>query len=180
MFSLSLSPSLSLSLYPYLFILYTGRYNSTDFNEKLDLYFVDSSLMPLMIHENYLSTTGQYSEQVRRSGACAVHSPAQLTGRQRARLKNLDPSLCRMEDISAAADSIALSDFVGRSIMKDQYWELAPLYGALSMIRPCFFVRGSALGMLAFPSLLGKTSTTNKRYRLLRDLQVRFHIPGNI
>jgi replication factor C subunit 1 len=63
--------------------------------------------------------------------------------------------------------------------MKDQNWELAPLHGTLSMIRPCFFVRGSVQGMLAFPSFLGKTSTTNKRYRLLRELQVHMNARAN-
>ena len=102
--------------------------------EKLEAYFVDSSLMPLMIQENYIR--------------------AKATT-QRSLLGNGNPNFITLT--AAAADSISAACHVDSMIRgSNQEWSLAPLHGFLSCVAPAYFVHGSLSGMIGFPGWFGK------------------------
>ena len=127
------------------------------FEARLRHYFVDSSMTPLLVHENFLQVSvmtpqgGQWTKK--KQEAYQLHRAA------------------------LACDFIAAGDVVGTRILKEQQWGLAPLHGALSCIAPGVMMRGS-LGRLQFPQLLGRNSTASKRARLLRELTC--HMSGTI
>ena len=123
---------------------------SQDFEQRLRHYFVDSSMTPLLVHENFLQTNVSMPNNIppKSHAAYALHRAMH------------------------AADFVASSDVVGTRILKDQQWGLAPLHGALSCIAPGHYMRGN-LGRVQFPQFLGRTSTTNKRARLLREATCR-------
>ena len=116
------------------------------FESKIRNYFVDSSMTPLLVQENYLNCTPP-----------SPHVPP----------KQRDAYL--LHRASLASDFIAMSDLVGTSILRDQQWSLAPLHGALSCIAPGIMMRGTGPGRVQFPGWLGRNSTANKRQRVLRE-----------
>jgi replication factor C subunit 1 len=75
-----------------------------------------------------------------------------------------------LRELAAAAESASESDILNRAIRKDQLFTLAPAHAVMSTVRPCYLVRGGGVAP-RFPALLGKMSATNKRYRLLKELQ---------
>ena len=117
------------------------------FDTRLRHYFVDSSLTPLLVQENYLTVTAPPPPNMppKQQHAWSLH---------RAML---------------ASDYIAIGDVVGARIVKEQQWGLAPLHGALSCIGPGFMMQGN-VPRLQFPGWLGRNSTCTKRQRLLREL----------
>ena len=118
----------------------------SELDRRLRHYFVDSSMTPLLVQENYLSVPVQPPPQLppEQHGAWQLHRAMQ------------------------AADYIASSDVIGGRIMREQEWSLAPLHGALSCVAPGYFMQGN-LGRVQFPSWLGRNSTATKRQRLLRE-----------
>src|SRR5690349_5092689 len=92
--------------------------------EKIGLYFVDYSLVPLLVHENYLSTTPFSIGKVR-----------QTQGNEKALGAHLDA-------IAAAADSISEGDLVDKMIHSSQFWELQNIHGVLSTVRPATILHG--------------------------------------
>lgn len=117
--------------------------------DRLDQYFVDGSLMPLMIHENYL-------------GAKA-NTPRILRGHDK-------PSF--MDLTAAAAEAISGADRV-ESIIRgsNQEWSLAPFHGFMSCVMPAYYVHGHMQGRLEFAGWLGQNSKTGKANRLLGELE---------
>lgn len=71
--------------------------------------------------------------------------------------------------LASVSDATSESDAMGRAIRKDQLYTLSPAHAVLSTVRPCFLGKGPVPPR--FPQLLGKMSATNKRYRLLKELQ---------
>lgn len=130
--------------------------DKTKIDSRLDLFFVDYSMVPMIVQENYLS--------YRPAGA-----------------KNIVDEL---EAASKAADSIAESDLVMPYIRgASQNWSLLPFYGVQSTVAPGYHMRcengqgprrqGWDANAIKFPGLLGKMSNANKRNRILRELQAR-------
>lgn len=89
-------------------------------DDMLDLYFVDFSLMPLMIQENYLKL-----------------SPALVK-------KHPQHDSLKMEltYLSRAADSISDGDLCSAIIHRNQEWGLLPVQGVFSTVRAAYFSHG--------------------------------------
>lgn len=116
--------------------------------QRLDAYFVDSSLVPLMVHENY--------------------QRSRPSGNQRT-LSSKNPSTLQL--VAEAADSLSLSDKVDSLIRgSNQEWSVAPLHGFMTAVLPCYFTHGSLSGQIAFPSWFGQNSKATKSQRLLREV----------
>jgi replication factor C subunit 1 len=128
--------------------LFGSQYDRMNISERIDAYFVDSSLVPLMVHENY--------QRCRPSG-----------GRRLSEASN--PSALQL--VAAAADALSLSDKVDSLIRgSNQEWSLAPLHGFMSTVLPCYYVHGSLSGQIAFPTWFGQNSKATKSQRLLREV----------
>lgn len=113
-------------------------------NDKLDLFFGDMDLIPLMIQENYINNN--------------------ILGVAR----GLKQELSRIAD---AADSISQSDRVGAMVRgSEPQWSLLPFMGVMSSILPLSKVAGSPGGRIDFPRWLGQYSKTNKFQRMLQEL----------
>lgn len=129
--------------------------------EKLDLYFVDMSLTPLFMQENYIKATPAVVQQLRQRPAAGGVPPVQVALHQ------------HLQCLSSAAESISDGDLVDEATRTNQSWSLIPYHGVLSTVRPGWFMQGGLGGMQAFPSWLGKFSTTRKNERLLTDVRTR-------
>ncbi|KAI8817938.1 replication factor RFC1 C terminal domain-containing protein [Fimicolochytrium jonesii] len=136
-----------------------GSFNNMRFYEKMELYFHDYSLMPLMIQESYIKTQPAIARSL--GGA----NPKKVA---------LEHLLC----LSNAADSISQADILDNV---QRSWSLMPLHAVLSTVRPAFFTHGSIGGPTGFPSWLGQNSKQMKNTRQLREIQshMRLHISGN-
>ncbi|KAG9048251.1 hypothetical protein FS837_000387 [Tulasnella sp. UAMH 9824] len=129
--------------------------------DKMDLYFHDFSLVPLMIQENYLKTT-----------------PRKLTG-----LQGNDLALKSLEILDQAASAISDGDLVDAMIHSpEQHWSLMPLHAVHSTVRPAAQMYGGcqAFGpgpkVMSFPSWLGQNSKQTKLKRQLGDIQIRMRL----
>ena len=134
------------------------REPNSDFEKRLRHYFVDSSMTPLLVHENYLTVSPP--------------PPPNLPPRQQ--------HAWLLHRATLASDYMAVSDVIGNRIVKEQQWGLAPLHGALSCLAPGYMMQGN-VPRLNFPSWLGRNSTANKRQRLLKELSghMQHHISGS-
>lgn len=109
-------------------------------NEKLDMFFVDYSLMSLFAQENYLiSTTAETGIQL---------------------LRNL----------SRVSDSISLGALCENLIRSTNNWSLLPTQGIFSCVLTSSLMSGAILGPVRFPQFLGKFSTQNKTKNILKEL----------
>ncbi|XP_039255463.2 replication factor C subunit 1-like [Styela clava] len=126
--------------------LLTSESTSLSINDKMSLFFMDYSMIPLFIQDNYPNIR-----------------PGNTGG-------NIHKHLSAL---SKTADSIALADRVDRLIRSDQAWGALPTLGLLSTVVPCEIMRGGMSGMINFPSFFGKLSSTGKNHRLLQEL--KFH-----
>lgn len=118
-------------------------YDRMSLAEKIDQYFVDSSLVPLMVHENYIR--------------CRPNTARTLSGQV---------DLC-----FAAAMSISEADAIDALIHgANQEWSLAPLHAVMSSVRPAYFCHGSMTGRVEFAAWLGQNSKRNKNLRLVGEL----------
>ncbi|KAL6054429.1 DNA replication factor C complex subunit Rfc1, variant 3 [Balamuthia mandrillaris] len=100
-------------------------------SDKIDFYFVDYSLVPLLIFENYLHT--------RPKGAKGISRDQKVE------------KAVEMDIISAAVDSISDGDLMTPLIMGEQHWSLAPAHGVISTVRPASLVEGSLMARPSFP-----------------------------
>lgn len=120
-------------------LLAGGRHKSL--NDKIELYFNDIDITPLMVQENYLGSVppGPPSEQLKRA--------------------------------AEAADSISESDRINSLIRSsDQQWSLLPFHAVMSSVKPANEMQGQFTGQALFPQWLGKNSSTMKAQRLLQEL----------
>ncbi|OLY80451.1 Replication factor C subunit 1 [Smittium mucronatum] len=127
--------------------LNSGSYRDMSFSEKINLYFNDFSLIPLMIQENYIENSSAQAKNI-----------------------NAPPGVGDLMMLSKAADSIAEGDLIGTIIQNSQSWGLLPNHAVMSSVRPSFFMTGRHMSMYTFPGWLGKNSSTQKNQRLLSDL----------
>lgn len=124
-------------------------FNRMSLSERLDMYFVDSSLVPLMIHENYLRAQANTARTIKGHGG--GHS--------------------FMELYAAAAESLSESDLVEGLIRgANQEWSLAPLHATMSAVRPAYYCHGAMTGRVEFASWLGQYSKGQKNNRLVGEL----------
>jgi replication factor C subunit 1 len=114
------------------------------FDQRYNMFFIDYSLIPLMVQENYL----QYAK----GGSLRTASEVDM-----------------LTKLSQAADAVSDMELAGSSVMgQDQHWELLPTQAMLS-VRVGSIIQGFA-GFPSFPSWLGKYSTTGKKKRLTQEL----------
>lgn len=127
-------------------------YSKMSMNQKIDMYFIDSGLMPLMVQENYLK--------------CRATTPRTV----------VDPvygsaSANFMTLAWAAADSISKSDSVDSLIRGyNQEWSLAPLHAIHTCVRPAYYCSGNMSGRIDFAAWLGQNSKQQKYLRILKEL----------
>ncbi|CAE7825135.1 Gnf1 [Symbiodinium microadriaticum] len=83
------------------------------FRDRLDLFFVDHSLMGLLVHENYLNAISK---------------------------KPVNNEL--LQRCANSADMMAVGDIIGARIREHQEWSLLPDLGILSAVYPAFTTHG--------------------------------------
>ncbi|CAG8492742.1 13931_t:CDS:10 [Dentiscutata heterogama] len=133
-------------------------------NDKLELYFHEPDIVPLMIQENYLKIK--------------PHITSTTIEREDVNPKELE-KFATLDAISKAAASISDGDICASMIHGSQpQWTLMPVQGMFSCVIPTYHVHGSNTSgaRYAFPSFLGQTSKTNKYKRILREVQIHMRL----
>lgn len=111
-------------------------------NDKIEMYFNDMELTPLMIQENYLQTRLPVSAKD------------------------------HLRRVASAADSILQLDNVNALIrLSEQQWSLLPFHAVMLTIRPALQVNGQLAGRIAFPAWLGQNSKLLKYLRMLEEIR---------
>jgi len=122
--------------------------HKTDFNERYNSFFIDYSLVPLLVQQNYVDSS--------QAGI------SRMPGKDAAD---------KLDLLSKAADSVSEMELLGAQVRgNDQHWELLPSQAALSL-RVGSIVQGYQ-SFPTFPQWLGKNSTTTKNKRLTQELVV--------
>jgi len=130
-----------------------GGPGRTSFQDRYDSFFIDYSLVPLLVQENYIDAS---------KGSAA--------------LKAMDEA-DRLERLSQAAHAVSDMDIVGPGRMgQDMHWDLLPVQAAFS-VRVGSLIQGFQ-AFPSFPKWLGKNSTTSKSRRLTQELC--FHTMENV
>ncbi|KXS17538.1 DNA replication factor C, large subunit, partial [Gonapodya prolifera JEL478] len=131
------------------------KYVKSTLSEKIDYYFMNYDLLPLMIQENYVRATPQ--------------SAAGLAGARK--------DLKTIQMLSEAADCIIAGDLVSSAMRSMNNWGLMPVHAVLSCVCPSFCAAGNP-PQPAFTSVLGNMSKSSKAYRQLKELQMhtRTHV----
>lgn len=120
-------------------------------NDRLNLVFQDSDIIPLFIQENY-----------------PHYRPYAARG-----------ELERLELVAKAASRISEGDVMNKSVRVKQNWGLMPYANMVSSVTPASLLRGSreTFGSFPgernfnrFPGWLGKNSTHGKNRRLLQEI----------
>ena len=93
-------------------LLNNSNSKKMSFRELLDLYFIDYDLIPLLIHENYLS------------------------------IFKFEHKKDILENLSFESDLISESDIVDKRIRTNQNWNLLGDRGILGSVSSCFFTKG--------------------------------------
>jgi len=125
-----------------------SEYRNSTFADRMDYFFEDYELMPLMIQENYLQI-----------------SPI-LAKNERGRV---DP-VKALNLISEASDSIAYGDIINSTLRRTNNWSLLSVQGSFSCARPSYFIHGLASGQYNFPGWLGQNSKAGKYKRCLHEV----------
>jgi replication factor C subunit 1 len=148
----SSSRDLSLGLWDVLPQLFSpASYARSSLQDKINLHFVDQSLIPLMVQENYLKSA---PEQARGSG-----------GPNQEQVRTL-------EMMANAAESIAEADLVDSILRSTQDWGLAPLHGVLATVTPAFYMQGRRTEMDSFPAYVTIVRTARiSRFRLYSTIK---------
>ncbi|KAH3761597.1 DNA replication factor C, large subunit [Pelomyxa schiedti] len=131
-----------------------GNPGNKGLEEKQRIYFSDTFLVPLLVQENYPNTS---------------ISPPPNT-----RDTTLHQLLCR----SNAADVLATSDVLSRTMMTNQRFDLMNEVAFMSTVLPSYYVRGRLTTRANFPMWLGKNSTHTKNKRLIGELSSEFRSAG--
>ena len=126
--------------------------NRLSVNDRLNLVFQDSDIIPLFIQENYLH-----------------YRPYAAGG----------SDMARLELMAKSATLISEGDMMNRSVRMKQNWGLMPYANMVSSVMPASTMRGNreVFGMHPgernfnrFPGWLGKNSTHGKNRRLLQEV----------
>jgi replication factor C subunit 1 len=127
-------------------MILSGSRSDLNLNDRYNSFFIDYSLLPLLIQQNYIDA----------SKGGIFKKP------------NLSDE-AKMDLLSVAADAVSDMDLAGSSIRDDDlHWELLPAQAAMSL-RVGTTIEGFQ-GFPSFPAWLGKYSTTTKSKRLTKEL----------
>ena len=131
--------------------------------ERLDLVFVDSQLVPLFVQEVYLKGKPRV-EGVGRVGGMGGGKGGGGSAR--------DVEVRAMETVSRAADYISDADTLSSTIYRDQDYTLMPTHAVISSVAPGYLMSASGLGggMIGFPTWLGQNSSRTRKTRLTCEM----------
>ena len=118
-----------------------------NFEQKLDLFFVDFDLIPGMMHENYINT-------------------AKINNNSLDKTESL-------QKIIQGLDHISFSDTIENKMKSQMEWSLLPDKGIHSTVIPSI-IFSSFLNFPKFPELFGGISKINKNNRELLELKKIF------
>eukprot|EP00931_Biecheleriopsis_adriatica_P089853 TRINITY_DN63928_c0_g1_i1.p1 TRINITY_DN63928_c0_g1~~TRINITY_DN63928_c0_g1_i1.p1 ORF type:complete len:775 (-),score=197.00 TRINITY_DN63928_c0_g1_i1:108-2186(-) len=127
-------------------LLNTSEGSRLSFRDRLDMFFVDHSIMGLLVHENYLNSISK---------------------------KPVNAEL--MEKCAYSAELMAAGDVIGARIRDNQEWSLLPDLGVLSAVFPAYLTNGF-VAFPGFPAFLGKYSTQSRMRRLVTELQTHLRL----
>ena len=125
---------------------------ATYFDERLEHYFVDYSLVPLFVFQNYIKTK--------------TRGPMATIDKRQA--------FADMKSVRLAAQSICDADVIGASIFSQQNFQLLPVHGVISTMRPAAILNSHSTAV-EFPQILGKGSSQRKRLGLLGELAAEMY-----
>ncbi|UJR25499.1 hypothetical protein I4U23_006845 [Adineta vaga] len=121
-------------------------------SDKLEIFFYDYQLMPLLIQENYLQCLPTLSN----------------SDNQKRKVTDLQ----HLTLLSKAAENMCIGDVCSHMIYaRNESWSLLPYQGIFATVAPCSYVRGHLRGMVNFSSFFGQRSRTNKNERLLNEIE---------
>ena len=108
-----------------------GPLNRQSLNDKLDYYYQDHSIVPLIVAENY------------------AKSHPVLASRESGPLREWK----HLELLSKASHSISDGDVIDTLMHgPQQHWSLMPHHGIASSVRPCSFIYGGHSSFPSFPA----------------------------
>ncbi|CAJ0869991.1 3413_t:CDS:10 [Entrophospora sp. SA101] len=143
--------------------------NEVSLNEKLNLYFHDPDLTPLMIQvfSVFFSRDVASKEFIDKN-----------------KDKNVDPELLEefavINSLSKAASFISEGDLIGGMIHgSQQRWSLMPFHGMASTVIPSYYSCGRGGGLYQFPSWLGQNSKALKHKKILKSIQSKLRLKCN-
>lgn len=125
---------------------------SISFEDRLEHYFVDYSLVPLFVFQNYIKTK--------------TRGPLATADKRQA--------LADLKSVRLAAQSICDADVIGASIFSHQNFSLLPVHGVISTMRPAALLNSHGTAV-EFPQILGKGSSQRKRLGLLSELSAEMY-----
>ncbi|GMR59324.1 hypothetical protein PMAYCL1PPCAC_29519, partial [Pristionchus mayeri] len=119
---------------------------SATLSDRQQMFFVDYSIMPLFVQDNY----------------------PRMKGNERSK-----DGRCELGCLRKAADLLAWGDTVEKTIRSSGAWKMLPVQSMLSAALPTLAMDGQIHSMINFPLWLGKNSNAGKRQRMLR--QIEYH-----
>lgn len=123
-------------------------------HEQCNLHSMDKTLLPLMIHENYIDFCSKYSKY---------------------------SDLEQLEQISIVSDSFSISDNIDKKMYTNQEWELYKIHGINSICIPMYHIHKIISPCknsykFKFTSTLSKLSTRSSRLNIINPLKIKLNI----
>lgn len=123
--------------------------SSLSINDRLTLYCTEKTLMPLMIHQNYLNYLIKCKE-----------SPHDI-----------------LQVVSRISKLLSKSDIIENNIYEDQNWNLQQIHGFLTCVFPTHIIsqmNGGGHDRLCFPVDLNRTSIKHINNKNIKNSSVKF------
>ncbi|KAK9170741.1 Replication factor RFC1 C terminal domain protein [Cryptosporidium meleagridis] len=136
-------------------LLTTSESSHLSIHDKLEIFFIDFDLMPLLLEENYISALS-----VRSGGGFGPGSSNQQM--------TVTPQM--IESVLESANLFVEADIFNSKLRTDNEWSLLSEIAVNCAVGPGLCSTNSFLARPEFPKWLGKNSTTNKNKRLLSEL----------
>ncbi|KAJ1610832.1 DNA replication repC1 [Cryptosporidium canis] len=134
-------------------LLTASESSQMSINEKLEIFFIDFDLMPLLLEENYISALSVKSGGGFGSAGQQMVSSPQV-----------------IESIWNSANLFVEADIFNSKLRSDNEWSLLSEIAMCCAVAPGLCSTSSFLARPEFPKWLGKNSTANKNKRLLSEL----------
>ncbi len=124
--------------------------------DKLDYFFIDYDLIPMLFQENYLTT---------------------YAGK-----KSASQSQEETLNMAQAADLIVQGDCINKRVRAHQQWSLLPEQGMYGVVIPSSLLGSSFMPYAKFPEWMGKHSSTGRQKRMVKELsqQIGVHVSGSM
>eukprot|EP00435_Cladocopium_sp_Y103_P050015 s1358_g15.t1 len=120
------------------------------FEDRQNMFFVDYSMVGLLVHENYLRAVERKPASLEVLNRCAY-----------------------------SADLMTVGDIFQQRMHTEQEWSLLPHCAVVSCAYPAYVTNGT-LGYPGFPAALGKMSSLSKSRRLLMELQTHLRLSSTV